>query len=161
MLLRLFLLRLLRRWHARVGFSAMLFFLILAVTGLILNHGAGLGLDGRYVHAGWLARWYGIQSEPPREAFRSGHHVLVAANGRWLLDGKISGERLPQPVGLIELADIFVVASETALYLFRGDGQLIEKLDRVAFPGGPMRALGSTARGIGLRTASRVLAGAV
>ena len=35
----------------------MLFFLILAVTGLILNHGAGLGLDGRYVHAGWLARW--------------------------------------------------------------------------------------------------------
>ncbi|HKB63766.1 MAG TPA: hypothetical protein VKD03_12915, partial [Burkholderiales bacterium] len=90
MLLRLFLLRLLRRWHARVGFSAMLFFLILAVTGLILNHGAGLGLDGRYVHAGWLARWYGIQSEPPREAFRSGHHVLVAANGRWLLDGKIS-----------------------------------------------------------------------
>ena len=94
MLLRLFLLRLLRRWHARIGFSAMLFFLILAVTGLILNHGAGLGLDGRYVHAGWLARWYGIQSESPREAFRSGHHVLVAANGRWLLDGRISGEWL-------------------------------------------------------------------
>src|SRR5260221_13933957 len=65
MLLRLFLLRLLRRWHARIGFSAMLFFLILAVTGLILNHGEGLGLDGRYVHAGWLARWYGIQSNLP------------------------------------------------------------------------------------------------
>ncbi len=60
----------------------MLFFLILAVTGLILNHGAGLGLDGRYVHAGWLARWYGIQSEPPREAFRSGHHVLRASGCR-------------------------------------------------------------------------------
>ena len=48
MFLRLFLLQLLRRWHARIGFSAMLFFLILAVTGLILNHGAGLGLDGRF-----------------------------------------------------------------------------------------------------------------
>src|SRR5258706_10722029 len=154
MLLRLFLLRLLRRWHARIGFSAMLFFLILAVPGLILKHGAGLGLDGRYVHAGWLARWYGLQSEPAREAFRSGHHVLVAANGRWLLDGKISGERLPQPVGLIELADIFVVASETALYLFREDGELIEKLERGALPGVPVRALGSSARGIVLRTAS-------
>src|SRR5258705_419069 len=79
MLLRLFLLRLLRRWHARIGFSAMLFFLILAVTGLVLNHGAWLGFDGRYVHAGWLARWYGIQSEAPREAFRSAHHVLGGA----------------------------------------------------------------------------------
>src|SRR5258708_29411737 len=160
MLLRLFLLRLLRRWHARVGFSAMLFFLILAVTGLILSHGAGLGRNGRYVHAGWLARWYGIQPEPPREAFRSGHHVLVAANGRWLLDGRISGERLPQPVGLIELADIFAVASETALYLFREDGELIEKLERGALPGVPVRALCSSARGIVLRTASGVFASA-
>src|SRR5882672_4492453 len=139
MLLRLFLLRLLRRWHARIGFSAMLFFLILAVTGLILNHGAGLGLDGRYVHAGWLGRWYGIQSEAPREAFRSGHHVMVAANGRWLLDGKISGERLPQPVGLIELAVTSVVASEPALYLSRETAELTENLGRGALPGVPVR----------------------
>src|SRR5258708_36237598 len=154
MLLRLFLLRLLRRWHARIGFSAMLFFLILAVTGLILNHGEGLGLDGRYVHAGWLARWYGIQSEPPREAFRSGHHVLVAANGRWLLDGKISGERLPQPVGLTELADIFGVASETALYVFRAGGELIAKLERGALPGVRSQAIWSSAAGIVPGTAS-------
>jgi hypothetical protein len=160
MLLRLFLLRLLRRWHARIGFSAMLFFLILAVTGLILNHGEGLGLDGRYVHAGWLARWYGIRSESPREAFRSGHHVLVAANGRWLLDGNISGERLPQPVGLTEFADIFAVASETALYVFREDGELIEKLERGALPGVPVQAIGSSARGIALRTASGIFASA-
>jgi len=138
----------------------MLFFLILAVTGLILNHGEGLGLVGRYVHAGWLARWYGIRSEPPREAFRSGHHVLVAANGRWLLDGNISGERLPQPVGLIEFADIFAVASETALYVFREDGELIEKLERGALPGVPVQAIGSSARSIVLRTASGIFASA-
>src|SRR6266849_3029361 len=134
MLLRLFLLRLLRRWHARIGFCAMLFFLILAVTGLVLNHGHGLGLDGRYVHADWLAHWYGLKSERPREAFRSGHHVLIAANGRWVLDGKTSGEKLPQPVGLVELADIFVVASDTALHVYRENGELIEKLGPGALP---------------------------
>src|SRR5213592_1749983 len=109
---RLLLLRLLRRWHARIGFAAMLFFLILAVSGLALNHGGSLGLDGRYVHAEWLARWYGIKTQPPRHAFRSGHHVLIAANGRWLLDEEASGQTLPEPLGLIEFADIFVVASE-------------------------------------------------
>ena len=138
---RLLLLRLLRRWHARIGFAAMLFFLILAVTGLALNHGQGLGLDGRFVHAGWLARWYGIKSEPPRHAFRSSHHVLIAANGRWLLDGKTSGQTLPQPLGLIELADTFVVASEAALYVFREDGELIEKLERGVLPGVPVHAI--------------------
>jgi hypothetical protein len=160
MLLRLLLLRLLRRWHARIGFSAMLFFLILAVTGLVLNHGHGLGLDDRVVRAGWLARWYGIKSEPPHQAFRSGHHVLVAANGRWLLDGKISGEKLPQPVGLAELADIFVVASDAALYVYRPDGELIEKVGPGGMPGAPVRGLGSDGREIVLRTGSRVFSSA-
>jgi len=157
---RLFLLRLLRRWHARIGFAAMLFFLFLAATGLALNHGNGLGLDGRFIHAGWLARWYGMKSEPPRQAFHSRHHVLIAANGRWLLDGKISGEKLPQPVGLIELADTFVVASDTVLYIYRLDGELIEKLGRDALPGIPVRAIGSIERGIALRTASGIFTSA-
>ncbi|TMH86755.1 MAG: hypothetical protein E6H42_05600 [Betaproteobacteria bacterium] len=157
---RLLLLRLLRRWHARIGFAALLFFLILAVTGLALNHGQSLGLDGRFVHAEWLARWYGIKSEPPRRVFRSGHHVLTAANGRWLLDGKISGEKLPQAVGLVELADVFVVASDTALHVYRENGELIEKVGPGALPGAPVRAIGSNARRIVLRTASGVFASA-
>ncbi len=157
---RLLLLRLLRRWHARIGFAATLFFLILAVTGLVLNHGNRLGLDGRSVHAGWLAHWYGIKAEPPRHAFRSGHHILIAANGRWLLDGKTSGLTLPEPLGLIELADVFVVASEAALYVFREGGELIEKLDPAALPGVPVRAIGSSARRIVLRTASGIFTSA-
>src|SRR5437867_8001116 len=157
---RLLLLRLLRRWHARIGFAAMLFFLVLAVTGFALNHGPDLGLDGRFVHAEWLARWYGIKSERPRQVFRSGHHVLTAANGRWLLDGKISGEKLPQPIGLVEFADVFVVASDAALHVYRGNGELIEKLGPGALPGSPVRAIGSSARGVVLRTALGVFTSA-
>ena len=157
---RLLLLRLLRRWHARIGFAAVLFFLILAVTGLALNHGSDLGLDGRFVHAEWLARWYGIKSEPPRQVFRSGHHVLTAANGRWLLDGRVSGEKLPQPIGLVELPEMFLVASDTALYVYRGNGELVEKLGPGTLPGSPVQAIGSSARRIVLHTASRVFASA-
>lgn len=157
---KLFLLRLLRRWHARIGFAAMLFFLVLAATGLVLNHGNRLGLDGRFIHAGWLARWYDMRFDPPRQAFRSGHHVLIAANGRWLLDGKVSGESLPQPVGLIEVADIFVVASATVLYVYRHDGELIEKLGQDAMPGTRIRAIGSVGRRIVLRTESGIFTSA-
>jgi len=157
---RLILLRFLRRWHARIGFAAVLFFLILAVTGFVLNHGSDLGLDAKYVHTAWLARWYGLKAEPPRQVFRSEHHDLVAANGRWLFDGRLSGEKFPQPVGLVELTDMVVVASDTALYVYREDGELIDRLERGALPGVPVHAIGSSARKLVLRTASGTFAGA-
>lgn len=151
---KLLLLLFLRRWHARIGFAAVVFFLVLAVTGLILNHDHDLGLDARYVHAAWLARWYGLAPEPPHEAFRSGRHDLVAANGRWLLNGQVSGEKFPQPVGLVELPDMVVVASSTALYIYRKDGALVERLERSALPGAPVQAIGAGAQQLVLRTAS-------
>jgi hypothetical protein len=151
---KLLLLLFLRRWHARIGFAAVVFFLFLAVTGVVLNHATELGLDARYVHAAWVARWYGLAPEPPRHAFRSGRHDLVAANGRWLFDGRISGEKFPQPVGLVELPDMLVVASAASIYLYRNDGALIERMESNALPGAPVQAIGSGADRLVLRTAS-------
>ncbi|HET7766575.1 MAG TPA: PepSY domain-containing protein [Burkholderiales bacterium] len=149
---KLVLLLFVRRWHARIGLAAVVFFLFLAATGVVLNHGTGLGLDKRYVHAAWLARWYGIAPESPRHAFRAGRHDLIAANGRWLLDGRISGEKFPQPVGLVELPDMVVVASSASLYIYGNDGALIDRLERSALPGVPVRAIGSGGKQLVLRT---------
>jgi hypothetical protein len=149
---KLLLLLFLRRWHARIGLAAVVFFLFLAATGVVLNHGTDFGLDKRYVHAAWLARWYGIAPESPRHAFHAGQHDLIAANGRWLLDGRISGEKFPQPVGLVELPDMVVVASSASLYLYGKDGALIDRLERSALPGIPVQAIGSGGKQLVLRT---------
>ncbi len=149
---KLLLFRFLRRWHARIGFAAVVFFLFLAATGFVLNHSADFDLNTRYVHAAWLLRWYGLAPESPRLAFRSGRHDLVAANGRWLLDGRLSGEKFPQPLGLVELPDMVVVASSTSLYVYNKDGTLIDRLDRNALPAVPVQAIGSGAQQLVLRT---------
>jgi hypothetical protein len=151
---KLLLLLFLRRWHARIGFAAVAFFLFLAVTGVVLNHSSGLGLDAKYIHADWLARWYGLAPESPRQAFRSGRHDLIAANGRWLFDGRISGEKLPQPVGLVELPHMVVVASSASLYVYGNDGALIDRLEKNALPAVPVQAIGSGAQQLVLQTAS-------
>lgn len=151
---RVLLLLFLRRWHTRIGLAAVVFFLFLAVTGVVLNHAAELGLDNRYVHASWVARWYGISAERPRHAFRSGGHDLVAANGRWVLDGRLSGEKFPTPIGLVELPDMVVVASSTSIYLYGKDGALIDRLERNALPGVPVQAIGAGASQLVLRTPS-------
>jgi hypothetical protein len=157
---RLVVLRCLRRWHARVGITATLFFLVLAGTGVGLNHGDDLRLDGRHVHFAWLARWYGRPADAPLDAFRSGRHELAAANGRWSLDGRVFGERLPQPVGLAELPDLFVVASRAALYVYRDDGVLVERMEQVALPGMPLQAVASAGGTFFLKTASGTFASA-
>jgi hypothetical protein len=149
---KLLLLLFLRRWHARIGFAAVIFFLFLAATGVVLNHATGLGLDTRYVHSAWLARWYGIAPDSPSHAFRAGRHDLVAANGRWLLDGRISGEKNPQPVGLVELSGMVFVASSASLYIYGKDGALIDRLERSSLPGSPVQAIGSGAKHLVLRT---------
>ena len=151
---RILLLLFLRRWHMRIGLAAVVFFLFLAVTGVVLNHGTELGLDRSYVHAAWLAKWYGVSPETPRLAFRSGRHDLIAANGRWMLDGRIAGEKLPQPVGLVELPDMVVVASSTSLYLYGKDGALIDRLETSALPAVPVQAIGADQRQLVLKTAS-------
>jgi uncharacterized iron-regulated membrane protein len=47
-----------------------------------------------------------------------------------------------------------VVASSAALYVYRKDGALIERLDRSALPGAPVQAIGTGERQVVLRTAS-------
>jgi hypothetical protein len=135
--------RTLRRWHARIGFAALIFFVLIAATGVALNHGAALGLDSRYVHAEWIARWYGIHQEPPQQAYRTASHLLVAANGRWLLDGSPTGEKMPHPLGLVEIGDLLVVGGESSLHVYRADGALVDRLDGYALPGIPLKAIGA------------------
>ncbi|HXZ54335.1 MAG TPA: PepSY domain-containing protein [Burkholderiales bacterium] len=153
---KLLLLLFLRRWHARIGFAAVIFFLFLAISGVVLNHATGLGLDSRYVHAAWLARWYGIAAESPKHAFHAGRHDLVAANGRWLLDGRVSGEKFPQPVGLAEIPGMVIVASSASLYIYSMDGALVDRLEGSALPGAPVQAIGSGAKHLALRTETGV-----
>ncbi|HZR69909.1 MAG TPA: PepSY domain-containing protein [Burkholderiales bacterium] len=157
---RLHLLRQLRRWHARIGFAAAVFFLLLAVTGVIANHGDVLGLDGARVHSEWLDRWYGIAAEPPRAVFRAGSHELVAANGRWLLDARPAGDERPQPLGFVELGDVLIVACSGSLYLLRGDGRLVDRLEGRALPAVPIESVGADGGELLLRTPAGTFASA-
>lgn len=46
------------RWHYRLGLLAVPVVLLLAVTGLLLNHSAALKLHKAPLEGTWLASWY-------------------------------------------------------------------------------------------------------
>src|SRR5438105_4423894 len=52
------ILRILRRLHLSVGLAAALYFMLIAATGVALNHREGWGLGERYVSRTWLPSHY-------------------------------------------------------------------------------------------------------
>jgi hypothetical protein len=157
---RHYTLRFLRRWHARFGVVAVVFFLLLAVSGITLNHGGALRLEGRKFHLTWLARWYGLRTDPPSEIYHAGDHSLAWGNGMWLLDGEIVAEDSPPPVGMIELSGTLYVADADALLAYTPDYRLIEKITAAALPAVPIGAIGVKDRQLWLKTSKGIFASA-
>ena len=61
MTIRRRLLRFMRKLHIWVGLSAALYFMLIAATGVMINHREGLRLDERNVSRTWLPNGYRTQ----------------------------------------------------------------------------------------------------
>src|SRR3954465_2291794 len=58
MTIRRRLLRIVRKLHIWVGLSAALYFMLIAATGVMINHREGLGLEDRTIARRWLPSSY-------------------------------------------------------------------------------------------------------
>ena len=68
----------LRRWHRYVGLSLAGVALVLAVTGMLLNHSADLSLDKRYINWSPLLDWYDFPVLKVDNAFQiDAQHWLI------------------------------------------------------------------------------------
>ena len=120
-------LRSLYLWHRYLGLSIAFVVLILAATGLALNHTAQLGLDEHHVAASWLLRWYGIKPDPIR-AFRTRHHWLAEAGGTLYLDGEPATEVAGPLRGAAESSPFLAVVVGEDLLLLDPEGEVVERL---------------------------------
>lgn len=50
-------------WHQRLGVSSALLFVVIAVTGIMLNHTSALQLAKHQVNQTWLIEWYGLAKQ--------------------------------------------------------------------------------------------------
>jgi uncharacterized iron-regulated membrane protein len=148
--------RFVRHWHARLGVMLAFLFLIIAVTGLALNHTDSLSLAKREIHASWLMRWYGLKPVIPEQAYQFKDGYLVAADSYWVMDGQRLAGVKAAPVGAISWGDLRAVADVQSLYLLMADGRLVDKLFGSALPAGEIVRLGSLKNALVLKTGQGV-----
>ena len=138
-------------WHQRlgVGFSAL--FVVVVLTGIALNHTGGLKLDERFVTNSLILDWYGMAPAGEPVAFEAnGWAVQWGESIYW--DGVLLGAS-SDIKGAVELGELRVVASSSALFLVTAEGQLVERLDGSALPAAKLQAISASEDRMVVRTA--------
>jgi hypothetical protein len=119
---------LLWRWHRRLGLLAALFVLVVATTGIVLNHTTGLALDRRFVDWTWLTAAYGDHSAE-LSAFQIDNRWLSrSANGRVFLDTREVAPCRGELVGALRQGELLVAGCALELLLITPQGALVESV---------------------------------
>ena len=124
-----------RSWHRRIGLVIAALVAVLAITGLLLNHGDRLGLDRIRVVTGWVVDWYGLTPVDDPVHFRAGEHWVSWIDGAVYANGRRVGDARGTARGAVALDSLVAMATSEALVIFTGDGELVERLGTSFLPG--------------------------
>ncbi|PHR85256.1 MAG: hypothetical protein COA59_02505 [Colwellia sp.] len=129
------LIRHLREWHRKLGIIAAFFIIFLSISGVALNHTTTLSLAHKPIRNLWLLDHYGIA--PPNDIRFYQQGSLQVTNNLVWLDGKlliessadiISAGVMSAKVSSNTIVDVFVIASQTHLYIYNVQGELLDQL---------------------------------
>jgi hypothetical protein len=143
---------LLWRWHRRLGVIAAFFALVLAVSGVVLNHAAELRLEQRFVAWPWLVHAYGDDSAD-LPAFQLGELWLSrAANGRVYFDAREVAPCSGGLVGAVQSGELFYAACADELLVVTARGQLVESVNASTGLPVPVAGIGLAGSSVALRS---------
>ena len=125
------------QWHRHLGAAIALFTLMLAITGLMLNHTDELQLARQFVQSSWILDHYGIRPPETVRSYRSTQHWISQWEQRLFLNQKDLGSVNDPLVGALQYQGMVVMALENSLLLYNAQGELIERLgSNEGIPGG-------------------------
>jgi len=140
------------RVHKVAGLVAMAFLVLLALTGVAVNHADQLGLDEARVRQTWVLALYVEPAPVEMRGFHVAERMVVWANGRLYLGDRKVAEAAAPPVGAVVAGPGLLAALPDSLLLFTRDGRLVERMDGAV--DGRVRALGTRDGAPLLRTAT-------
>jgi len=115
-------------WHRRAGLIAALFALVLAISGVLLNHSAFLGLDEQPLQSGMLVSLYSNQARAEPQYFSAGKDTVTQINDQLFYKTEPLWQNKQPLVGATENKKYLALAFSNELALFSHDGELLERM---------------------------------
>jgi uncharacterized iron-regulated membrane protein len=129
---------------------------LLAVTGVALNHSGALGLDRYYLAAPWLLERYRIPDIEIGASFAVDGRRVTAAGGRQFLDAvAIDAAGIDALAGAVAVGDEIALAAAAEVVLVNRSAELIDRLAVGLYLPGPIEAIAAAADGIWLSSDGR------
>lgn len=132
----------LSRWHGRLGVLSCVFILVLALTGVLINHAHELKLDQLSIRNSLLLKLYGVKL-PPLKAVQIEGKWLVWQGSELYLDGEQLLECKGAFIGAITLPNYWIAACERDLLVFTYEQELIERVSQAAGIRYPVTQIGA------------------
>lgn len=117
-------------WHRYMGVSAALFTLIIAFTGILLNHTDDFKFNDSHVQSEWILDWYGIEAPEQLLSFPVGDRNVTLMGDDLYLDRKEIGDDYADLTGAVQIDDMLVVSVNNNILLLTPRGEIIERLKR-------------------------------
>ena len=115
-------------WHRRTGLIAAVLVVILAVTGILLNHTEQLQLDENYVDSPLLLSWYGIEPQGEISSYITGSHTISVLDGHVFFNSYPVTTTTQTFHGAVWAEQLIVLAFDSELILLTHDGELVERM---------------------------------
>lgn len=115
-------------WHRRVGLIAFILVIILAITGILLNHTERFKLDESYINSSWLLNWYGIEPEDEPVSYKAGRHIISAWQHQLFFDDKAILQLNQTMHGAMTGEQFIVIALDNEIILLSFEGEFIERV---------------------------------
>ena len=128
-------------WHRRLGIVAALLFVILVITGIMLNHTSELKLAERAVTANGLLAWYGMKPPAARISFKASGHFISQMQDELFFDDRPLPIR-GQLMGAVILDPLVFVVTQTAVLALLDTGETVEMQSLPAALSGQVRRVG-------------------
>jgi len=116
-------------WHRRLGLAALLLMIILAITGIMLNHTEGLKLDENLIESDILLDWYDLNPKGKPVSYSTAGNIISQWNEQLFFNNTALITSKEKLNGAVSSQQMIVIALENTILLLDSNGELIEKLD--------------------------------
>ena len=123
-----------------MGITAAGFMVLVAVTGILLNHTEYFQFDSQHVKSDGVLDWYGIEAPNELLSFVAGdRHITLMGKHLYIGELEANGE-FKQLIGAVNNNDMLIIAIDDRILLMSADGELIEELkEKDGVPAGMKR----------------------
>lgn len=122
----------LQKIHKFSGLSAVVIIVMVAITGIFLNHTETLSLKKQPITNHWLNNWYGIELPKVKTALACEENWIIELNEQLYWNENkldLSAILITSEQASIDEMPVCLVYTQSQLLLFTTDGELIDKLN--------------------------------